>query len=172
MTGVDPKKGVRRRKRGFERASSLVAPSVRSVGETRGFAVARLLTNWKEIVGPEVAASARPIEVSYGRGFGATLTLLTTGANAPLLEMQKEAIREKVNSCYGYSAIQKIRLTQTASSGFSEGKVEFETRSTKKDRQEPAVTDKIAKVASGVSDDSLRTALERLGANVISRTKQ
>ena len=78
-----------RRMRGFERASGLLSTRIREVGEKRGFAVSRLLTHWAEIVGADVAAVARPVNVSYGRSIGATLTVLTTGAQAPMLEMQK-----------------------------------------------------------------------------------
>lgn len=165
-------KGNFRRKRGFERAASLVAGRVRTAGESRGFAVTRLLTHWPEIVGPEIAGAARPVEISYGRGFGATLTLLTTGAQAPMLEMQKEFIREKVNACYGYAAVQGVRLTQTASTGFAEGKIEFDARTTETDRREPAVPPEASLAGCGIGDDNLRMALERLGANVLSRRKQ
>ena len=160
---------AKRRKRGFERASSLVAGRLRSAGESRGFAVTRLLTHWAEIVGPDIAAVARPVEVSYGRGFGATLTVLTTGAQAPMLEMQKEAIREKVNGCYGYAAVQKVRLTQTAASGFAEGQAVFEPRKKPKTRQGPAVPAAATRATSGVDDKNLREALERLGANILCR---
>jgi hypothetical protein len=162
----------RRRKRGFERAASLVQGRVRSAGESRGFAVSRLLTHWAEIVGPDIASVSRPVEVNYGKGFGATLTLLTTGAQAPVLEMQKETIREKVNACYGYSAIQKVRLTQTATTGFAEGQAVFDARPVSDERQEPAVPEAASKAASGIDDNSLRVALERLGANVLSRNKR
>ena len=65
----------------------------------------RLLTHWEEAVGQDIAAIARPVNIGYGRGsFGATLTVLTTGAQAPMLEMQKEQLREKVNAVYGYNA--------------------------------------------------------------------
>ena len=58
-----------------------------------------------------MAAISRPVEIGYGRGgLGATLTLLTTGANAPLLEMRKEELRERVNAIYGYNAIARIRV--------------------------------------------------------------
>ena len=172
MTETRRQHGTPRRRRGFERAASLVAGRVRSAGESRGFAVTRLLTHWPEIVGPEIAAAARPVEISYGRGFGATLTLLTTGAQAPMLEMQKEAICAKVNACYGYAAIQTVRLTQTAATGFSEGRVQFDARSAVSHRQEPAVPAAVVEAADGIDDQDLRMALERLGANVLSRKKQ
>ena len=100
---------------GFKRTASLLEGRIRRAGESRGFAVTRLLTHWDEIAGPDLAAMARPVEVKYGRqNFGATLTLLTDGARAPLVEMQKEQLRQKVNAAYGYNAIAKIRITQTA----------------------------------------------------------
>jgi len=119
----------RRRSRGFLPASGLIQKQLRRAGETRGFAVSRLLTHWVEVVGTDIATMARPVKVSYGRqGFGATLTVLTTGAQAPMLEMQKNRIRERVNACYGYAAISVVRITQTAPTGFAEGQVAFETR--------------------------------------------
>ena len=163
--------GIKRRKRGFERASGLVAARIRNAGESRGFAVTRLLTHWAEIVGPDIASVARPVDISYGRGFGATLTVLTTGAQAPMLEMQKEAIREKVNACYGYAAIQKIRLTQTAASGFAEGQVAFEPPPNSKETPQAPITPEATAAARGVDDGNLRDALERLGANVLSRNR-
>ena len=92
-----------RGRRGFQRASGLVESQIRNVGEGRGFAVARLLTHWEEIVGPDIARIARPVKVGYAQGgFGATLTLLSAGAHAPMLQAQLPQIRERVNACYGY----------------------------------------------------------------------
>jgi len=160
--------------RGFERTASLLVPRIRKAGETRGFAVTRLLTHWDEIAGPDVARIARPVEVNYGRqgGFGATLVLLTTGANAPMLEMQKEKIREKVNATYGYAAISRIRLTQTAPTGFAEGQAQF-TRPTAKApaAPDPEIVTHAREVAEGVHDENLRAALESLAQNVLSRRK-
>ena len=171
MTAKGKTPGINRRKRGFERASSLVSNRVRTASESRGFAVSRLLTHWAEVVGPDIARVARPVDVAYGRGFGATLTLLTTGAEAPMLEMQKDAIRDRVNACYGYAAIQKLRITQTAATGFAEGRVQFEPAPKSVPKPNP-VPEKAVKAAQSVHDDNLRSALERLGANVLSNTKR
>ncbi len=163
-----------RGKGGFKRAATLVQSRIRNAGESRGFAVSRLLTHWPDIVGPDIARAARPVEVTYGRGMGATLTILTTGAEAPMLEMQKETIRARVNACYGYSAISKIRLTQTAATGFSEGRADFQ-HAPKKEAPPPvpeAVVEKAQDATRGVSDPTLRSALERLGTHILSDTKQ
>lgn len=160
-----------RRKRGFERAGSLVAKRVRAGSESRGFAVSRLLTHWAEIVGPEIAKIARPVEVTYGRGFGATLTLLTGGAHAPMLEMQKDQVRDRVNACYGYAAVQKIRITQTAATGFAEGQAVFEP-APEIHPEQAEISPEARESAADVRDAKLREALERLGANVLSPAKR
>ena len=163
-----------KRRGGFKRAATLVQSRIRSAGESRGFAVSRLLTHWPEIVGPDIARAARPVEVTYGRGFGATLTVLTTGAEAPMLEMQKEMIRERVNACYGYAAISKVRLTQTSATGFSEGRPDFDHAPTESKPEEvsQAVVQQAHDATAGVEDGSLRTALERLGTHILSHRKQ
>ncbi|OYX26145.1 MAG: RNA-binding protein, partial [Rhodobacterales bacterium 32-66-7] len=58
-----PDPSPQRRQRGFEAAGGLVSAPVRAVGETRGFAVARLLTQWAEVAGAELAARTRPVKI-------------------------------------------------------------------------------------------------------------
>lgn len=155
-----------RRSRGFRQASSLLASQIRRAAEGRGFAVARLLTHWPEIAGPDIAAKARPVKVSHPRsGFGATLTLLTTGPYAPLLEMQLPILRERVNACYGYNAIARIAVTQTAVSGFAEGQAVFDAPKP----AAPAVPDaqiqqQAARIAADIDDPALQAAIARLAA--------
>ncbi len=132
----------KRRMRGFEPAAGLVREPVRKAGESRGFTVARLLTHWPEVVGDEIAGQTLPVKVSYGKGgFGATLTLLTTGPSAPLVQMQLEQIRARVNACYGYNA------------------------------PDPVAVRRAADAVSAVLDPDLRAALAMLGQNVLSRCK-
>ena len=167
--------GRRATTKGFKRTASLLTGRIRQASESRGFAQSRLLTDWAEVAGADVAAVARPVEVSYGRGgMGATLTLLTTGAQAPMLEMQKDQLREKVNAVYGYNAIARIRITQTAATGFADGQVAFDHKPKDTGPKEPAADMHRAagKVVAPVEDETLRAALERLGANILTKEKQ
>jgi hypothetical protein len=102
---------------------------------------------------------------------GATLTLLTTGAQAPMLEMQKEALRERINAVYGYNAISRIRLTQTAPSGFAEGQADFTHRKPAPSAAAPPpdAAARARDMVTPVADDDLRAALERLGRSVLTR---
>lgn len=170
MPPVSPSKPTRKA-RGFQAASSLLGSQIRKVGEARGFAVSRLLTHWAEIAGPEIAACARPVKIGYTKGgFGATLTLLTTGAAAPMVQMQLPRLRERVNACYGYNAIARITITQTAPTGFAEGQASF-TPAPKPPPQDPdpKVVTTARAVTGDVADEGLRAALERLATNVLSK---
>lgn len=160
----------KRRKRGFEAASKLVAGQLRQPFEKRGFSETKLLTHWAEIVGEDTANAALPIKIRYGRGgFGATLVLLTTGGRAPLLEMQKDAIRQKVNACYGYNAVSRIQITQTAPVGFAEGHVRFEVKPKESPRPTPEILDAAREAAGPIKDTVLKEALERLARNVLTK---
>lgn len=161
--------------KGFKRTASVLGERIRQAGESRGFAVSRLLTHWSEVAGAEIAKMAQPVKVSYGRqGFGATLTVLTTGAHAPMLEMEKETLRRRVNAVYGYNAISRIRITQTAPTGFEEGQVVFQAREkhAAQSPPDPAAEAQAAATAAPIADGDLRAALERLGQNVLSKPKQ
>ena len=102
---------------------------------------------------------------------GATLTLLTTGAQAPMLEMQKDQIREKVNACYGYRAISRVRITQTAPTGFAEGRVAFAPAPKTARLPDPAMQSTANTLSKDIENADLRAALAALGANVLSKRK-
>lgn len=162
-----------RRERGFEPASSLLRGQIRAAGEIRGFALTRLLTHWAEVAGGELAAITRPIKMSYGRaeGMGASLSLLVQAAHAPMVQMELPRLRERVNAVYGYNAISRITLTQTAATGFAEGQAEFSPRPKPPAAPDPAILARASAQVAPIHDASLKAALERLAQNVLSRKK-
>jgi hypothetical protein len=167
-----PPPNAARRLRGFEAAAGLVKDPIRAVGESRGFGVAKLLTGWAEIVGDELASCTRPVKVGYGReGLGATLTILTVPAQAPMVQMALPRIKDRVNACYGYAAISRINVTQTAATGFEEGQVAFAPKPKAERVIDPAVQAVAAETTGAVKDTTLRAALETLAQNVLSRGK-
>jgi hypothetical protein len=164
----------RRKRRGFVHTGGLLGQSIRRTSEKRGFAESRLLTQWLEFAGPVVADIAQPVKVSYGQGgLGATLTLLTSGANAPMLQMQTPSIIERVNACYGYNAIRRIQITQTAASGFAEAPTAFAHKQPVRKALplSPAKAQSIDLAVEDVTDAGLKQALALLGANVLAHPK-
>ncbi len=165
-----------RRMRGFEAAAGLLRDPIRKAGETRGFAVTRLLTHWPEVAGPDLAPLCRPVNVSYAKqGLGATLTLLTSGAAAPLVQMQADKLRERVNAIYGYAAIARIRVTQTSARGTMAGLAEAQRpfdgpNITRPSAQALARAQGVLNgLTEGVADSGLKSALERLATQVFLR---
>ncbi len=155
--------------RGFVHASSLTGGQTRKATGSRGFSKMRLLTHWEEVVGPNLAEITRPSKVSFAKeGFGATLTIFASGAHAPEVQMQIEDIRARVNACYGYNAIARVRISQTdrAGIGFSEDQKGFEhdamCSEPPKESLEELGLDK-------VNDDGLRDALMALSKSVLTR---
>ena len=111
-----------KRSGGFKRTSELLKRRINKASEGRGFAESRLLTHWSSFVGVGLAEKTYPVKISFASGgLGATLTILTSGPYALEVEMLKHQIREKVNAAYGYNAIARIKITQTAETGFENG---------------------------------------------------
>ena len=162
------------RNTGFRRAPTLVEKKLRAVGESRGFAITRLLTHWSEIVGLQVSEICVPVKISYAqKGFGATLLLLTTGSHAQMLEMQLPKIQEKVNACYGYNAIARVRITQTAPNGFSQGEVQIKSVAPPENLiSNTKIATKAALISEEIKDEGLRTALTTFGENILKSEKR
>lgn len=162
-----------RRMRGFEPASGLLSRRIQKAGESRGFAITRLLTHWPEVAGEDLAAITRPIKVGYTReGMGASLTVLVSPAHAPMVEMERERLRARVNAVYGYNAISRVLLTQTAPTGFADGQASFDPAPVSKASAElPEPSPAARAVAEDVADDGLRRALAQLAENVLSRKR-
>ena len=105
----------RKKSGGFKRTSELLKRRITQASEGRGFSETRLLTHWSSFVGNGLAEKTHPVKISFSSGgLGATLTILTTGPHALEVEMMKTQIKEKVNAAYGYNAVTRINITQTA----------------------------------------------------------
>ncbi|MEM8555161.1 MAG: DUF721 domain-containing protein [Pseudomonadota bacterium] len=157
------------RHRGFQSASHLLKDRITQAGEKRGFAMSRLLTHWAEIVGEDLARMCEPVKVGYSRkgGLGRTLTVLIHGAAGPMVQTQSEVIRSRVNGCYGYNAISRVRFTQSsATPGFAEGQAAFVARPA----TPPQPTAEVEAATADVQDPALRAALNGLGARVAAKS--
>jgi hypothetical protein len=85
-----------------------------------------------------------------------------------MVQMSLPRLIERVNAAYGYAAISRIALTQTATSGFAEGQTPFSGPPAVK-APDPALTEKAATLAKPIHDETLRSALETLGQNILTR---
>jgi hypothetical protein len=138
--------------------------------QAQGFAASDILVAWADIVGQRLADSCQPLRLEWPRGRRldrdarpepASLVVRVEGAFA--LEMQHLAplIIERVNAHYGWRCVGRLVLKQ--------GPVRRappRARSTlplsTEDRE------RVRAATSDVAEDGLRSALERLGAAVVS----
>jgi len=137
-----------------------------------GFTHGALITQWPDIVGAQMAHHCQPQKIVFSRdgATGGTLHLKAdSGAFATQLQHQEPQVVERVNSFFGYKAIDRIRLFQgplPAQRGTPAGR----------DRQappplNPAQTRQLAKTVAMVEDPDIQKALMRLGTSIRRRDK-
>jgi hypothetical protein len=84
--------------------------------------------------------------------------------------MREREIVERVNACYGYRAVARIQVTQTAPTGFAEGQVAFRgPKSVATKEPDPARLAEATQGLEDIEDETLRSALEALARKVVAR---
>ena len=89
-----------------------------------------------------------------------------------MVEMQLPRLRDRVNACYGYNAVQRIALTQTAAIGFAEGQASFGQAPPAPKPPDPALIAEADGVARQFTDPTLAEAMARLAMNVAGRRQR
>lgn len=140
----------------------LAAPSFAK----HGFAYGEVLARWQEIIGPELARHCRPNRIKWPRGgsddarkLGGTLYILAEPGLALELQYSAPRIIERLNQFYGYAAIAQVNITQAP---VSRDKLLNFKRKTPSAENRAEVAERL----SGVADETLRAALQRLGEGV------
>lgn len=133
---------------------SCVDPLVRPVYKAQGLAASKLIGEWEQLVGKELAAYTLPLKLSFAKDKNAegTLTVACSGAHAITLQHMQPIIIERIASYFGYRAVARIMIEQ---------------RSIASAPAIPANTKKKAKTVdisciANVEDDELRDALSGL----------
>jgi hypothetical protein len=130
----------------------------------QGFAARELVTRWAEIAGPEIAAHSEPLKMQWPRPVQgqvqepATLVLRVEGPMALEIQHASDAILERVNRFFGWSAVGKLALRQAPLSR--------RRRSVVPSAPDPKSVAEVAKTLSSIEDEELRAALARLGASI------
>lgn len=81
----------------------------------RGKMQARLLRDWPQIVGPDMAKRCAPDSLTFPRdgGGNGTLTLRASAAHALDIHYAEPVLLERLASYFGYRAITRLRIVQT-----------------------------------------------------------
>ncbi|MEQ8966495.1 MAG: DciA family protein [Azospirillaceae bacterium] len=144
--------------------AAVIGPITRSALGKSKSAIAALIADWPVVVGPEIAAAARPERLAFPRGRqdGATLTLTVAPAEALVLQHDLPRLIERINAHYGYAAVAKIKLVQAPPPPAPAARAPA--------RPIPAgEAATIDAAVAGVEDDDLRARLAELGRALLRR---
>ena len=125
----------------------------------RGFARARVFTDWADIVDRDTAENSRPASIS-----GSTLTVIVTPSHAPTMQIQEPVVLDRINTYLGTGddpVIDRIRLKQ----GYIDAPRPAERRPQRV--LDAAETAHLERLVAPVRDPALRKALFDLGRAVI-----
>ncbi len=104
-----------RRTDGLVNMSGLLMPLAKKMLGKKAFAEADVICNWQNIVGEDTASFSRPLKIEFKRGEkvnGCLYIETLSGAAALELQMKTKLIIEKVNTFFGYGAVQNIKILQ------------------------------------------------------------
>lgn len=131
----------------------------------RGFSAVEIITNWREIVGPDLADDASPDRLTFPRDARSQGTLQVAAHGAVALEIQhlEPLIIERINTYFGYGAVCRIALTQ--------GTARHRPPSEPKSAMAPKPVNSIQKAeieakTRHISPEGLRSALRGLGESI------
>ena len=130
-----------------------------------------LKTSWVDIVGEDYAAYCRPEKCNWPKKADvddsfqpATLVLACEEGHAIYLQHDTGLIIERVNGFFGFHAVDRIKFVQKP--------LNQPSKREKQRMTEPLEAEGLSalkKSISGVEDDKIRDALERLGKNIFSK---
>ena len=131
-----------------------------------------LLGMWDEIAGAEFADCTRPEKIRWPRRASesdpfepGTLTIACEGARALFLVHSQDQLIQRLNSVFGFPAIDRIKIVQKP---VSTGQApQRRQRQLSPDRQK-----QLDQMISGIENDKLREALARLGTGVMGTSRR
>ena len=100
---------------GLENLTREVQKLARPLLGQHGFTQVELISHWSDIMGNELALGVKPVKLTFPakeRSNGTLHVRTAGGAFALLLEHQKERIKERVNTYFGYPAVSHLKIEQ------------------------------------------------------------
>ena len=147
-------------RRGSARAAGDLVGDIGGVAFKKfGFVQASVVSRWKEIVGDRYGQVSLPESIRFpaGKKAGGTLTLLVSGAHAPLIQHLGPMIIERVNRFFGYEAVAKVV--------FRQGRLP--EAAPKQPRPGPAaVPNELGEGLRAIADPELRACLTSLAGHI------
>ena len=150
--------------------SDIMPGIARDIFGKKNMLFGKMLAEWPNIAGADIAAKAIPEDLKFSKKNGANqavLHLAVQSAYALELSYQKNLLIERLNMFFGYPAIKDIKLIQH--SEIMNNKPLPKTPPRPITEQEDA---QIQGLVAGIQENDLQTALKNLGKAIISRQKE
>ncbi len=129
--------------------------NIKKVINKKGHIYSETLSNWKYIVGENLFKICYPKSFKNSNRFGvSTLLIMVKRGHEVDLEYSKKEIIDKMNSFFGYSVVEKLKLTS-----FNHEK---ETFSKEKIKQENVTNKKYQKKINDVKNEKIKKSLLEL----------
>ena len=136
-------------------------------------ALGRVLNNWNDIIGPEMAFKTQPSKIYYRKPKSnadkpqATLEIAVTSSDAAILHYQKDLILARINQIFGdqwITAIRFVHIPANTESSFLSDRVSTTGLA-------QADVDQIKNDLSGIVDEDIRNCLEKLGQSILKKER-
>lgn len=134
--------------------ASCVEPLARSSIKSYGSSATYILTNWNEIVGPELSDICYPEKIFFPRSqkTDGTLTIVVENGHSTKITYMIPALIERISTFCGYKAVSKIIIGHSYTGSPQKKAPEKVTPLRKQDTQ----------IVEEVADDDLKAALRSL----------
>ncbi len=140
------------------------------VFERKYIALGRIVTHWREIIGPDFAERAQPAKIHYikpkqpSAKATATLDIAASSADCAVLVYQKDLILQRINHIFGDAWVSDIKFLH----------VEPKSRVKPPKRIKTLTLDEknyLSQMLEGVDDPELKESLSRLGQSILQEKK-
>ncbi len=152
----------------LESIGSIVMPMIKGVMSAEDLVAADVMLNWGGIIGSEIASFCNPLKVKYNPRENCRILYVEVPIGGFALEMQhrENYILEKINSYFGYRAVHKLNISQSAS---MQPRGIFPQLQEKKKKAELTADDEkyLLELVEGITDEKLKEILIKLGKSVI-----
>ncbi|GAB4526111.1 MAG: DciA family protein [Parvularculaceae bacterium] len=153
-------------RRAAPKAAETASRIIARIAKKGGFADARLVEHWREILGDRLAEIAAPVDLTRKSGEGVLTIRVANGAAAAHIQHRAPQILERINRFYGWNAAQKLRIVQR---GRARGPARKTAAALLGDGLKTAAAQGDPERAAAFSDPEIGAAFARLGARIRQR---
>ncbi len=150
-----------------------IMPLAKQLLGAGGMMQVEILSAWADIIGEDMAQYTLPQKIKFGkneRSGGILELMVLSGACAMEVKQRESQILEKINTYFGYEAINKLKIIQNSCPDnflISKKSIENVKKNLVSDEEQNYITE----VVKDISNDELRQRLENLGKAVFSNKK-